>query len=1007
MKKLLLSLFIFMCSTIAVVAQERTVSGIVVDQDGGKPIPGVTVKIRGAQGVAQTDAKGKYTIKVSAAATSLEFSYLGFITTTKSISGGVTSVNVTLSGDSKALSEVIVTGYGTQTKREVAGAISKVTGDQFENQPMASFEKALQGRAAGVQVAANNGIPGGAINIQIRGLGSFTGGTQPLYIVDGIQMSGNTLGGFGIQTNTLAGLNSNDIASLEVLKDAASTSIYGAQGANGVVLITTKKGKAGVTKFGANFYTGVTQQIRDFDMLNSQEFYQLRTEAFANQNPRWPAARVRANVLTEMLQPLTATDADIAVIPTYDWQEEVFQTGKLNNYEINASGGNEKTSFYASGSFNQADATLTKIDFKRANFKVNVDHKATEKLSFNTNINLTNIRQLSAPLGTDGSSLGNPAFSAPLYAPFVPIFRADGSYNSPTPGLLNQNVLQVTDYNTGQQKTNQLIGSVSATYKIIPQLSFKSFASAEFAAISGDSYRDPRTPDGATFNGLGQVFSNTRSNVQTTQTLNYGDKFGKHKIDAFAGFEYRVEQTDQMVAAGTGYPSYLYRNISAAATPYSVDETYSGYKMLSYFGKTQYNFDDKYILGASVRYTGSSRFGSDNLFGLFPGATFAWNIDREGFMKNVKWVSALKFRAGYGQVGSDRIGNFDARSLYAASGLYNGVTGIAPANLANPALRWEKTTGLDLGIDYGFLNNRITGSLGVFRENKDDLLLAQTLSSLSGFTSITTNIGSMVREGVELEITTQNFRSSTGFNWSTSFNFTYVTNTIKSLYDGLQQLPADVSTRVGHPFGSIFTFEYAGVNPANGRPMIYDANGNLAYNTLAADRKFIGTSFAPFFGGLTNNFSYKGFDLELLFQYQYGQLQQDSQETFARELGTRSTFNTYKSAFDRRWTTPGQITDIARPYNSGTEPGGGVGRLTGSNLFQATDYIRLRTVQLGYNFPKSLTSKAKLSNLRLYAQGTNLLTFTKFDGYDPEFSGTALGIIPNAKNITFGIQVGF
>jgi TonB-linked SusC/RagA family outer membrane protein len=1006
MKKLVLSLFILCTLLFSAVAQERTVTGTVTSSDDGLPLPGVSVKVKEVSGTGvSTGSDGKFSIRINGSAKTLVFSSIAFLTQEVAISGSV--VNIKLSPDAKGLSEVIVTGYGVQTKREIGGAISKVTGDQFENQPMASFEKALQGRAAGVQVAASNGIPGGAINIQIRGLGSFTGGTQPLYIVDGVQLSASTFGGFGIQTNTLAGLNSNDIASIEVLKDAASTSIYGAQGANGVVLITTKKGKSGATKFGANFYTGITQQMRDYNVLNSQQFYQMRSEAFGNANPRWGADRVRANVLTEMTQPTTATDADIAAIPTYDWQDEIFKTGKINNYEINATGGNEKTTFYSSASYNKADATLTKIDFRRANFKVNIDHKATEKLSFNTNINLTNIRQKSAPLGTDGSSLGNPAFAAPLFAPFIAIYKPDGTYNAPLPGLLNQNVVQVTDFNSGEQRTNQLIGSVSATYKILPTLFFKSFASVEFAAISGDSYRDPRTNDGATFNGLGQVFNNTRSNVQTTQTLNYGDKFGKHKIDGFVAFEYRVDQSNQIEAAGTGYPSYLFRNISAAATPYSVNETFTGYKMLSYFGRAQYNFDDKYIVSANLRYAGSSRFGVDDQFGFFPGVTFAWNMDRESFLKNANWISSLKFRAGYGQVGRDGIGNFDARSLYAANGLYNGVTGIAPANLANPALQWEKTTGLDLGIDYAFFNNRVSGTVGVFRENKDNLLLAQTLSSISGFSSITTNVGSMVRKGVEVELTTQNFRNANGFNWSTSFNFTYVTNTVKSLYDGLQQLPADVSTRVGFPFGAVFTYEYAGVNPANGRPMIYDANGNLSYNFVAADRKLIGTSYAPYFGGLTNSFSYKGIELEFLFQYQYGQIQQDSQETFARELGTRAAFNTYTEAYNRRWTTPGQITDIPRAYNGGTEVGGNVGRLTGSNLFQATDYIRLRTVQLGYNFPKSLLGKAKINSLRLYAQGTNLITFTNFDGYDPEFSGTSLGIIPNAKNLTFGIQVGF
>jgi TonB-dependent starch-binding outer membrane protein SusC len=1007
MKKLLRSLFVLMFIASSALAQNRTITGTVTSSEDGLPLPGVSVKVRGANIGASTGVNGKYTLAVPTSATALEFSSLGFITRTINI-GTSSTIDAALTADPKSLTEVVVTGYGVQTKREVGGAIARVTGEQFENQPMASFEKALQGRAAGVQVTASNGIPGGAMNIQIRGVGSFTGGTQPLYIVDGVQMSASTLGGLGTQTNTLAGLNSNDIASIEVLKDAASTSIYGAQGANGVVIVTTKKGKAGVTKFGANFYTGFVDQLNEYNVLNSQEYYQMRTEAVQNFNPRFTPLRVRQTVLTEMGQPIAATDADIAAIPTYDWQDAIFKTGRVNNYELNATGGNEKTQFYASGSYQTSDATLTKVDFKRANFRINVDHKATEKLSFNTNISLSNIRQRSVPLGTDGSSLGNPAFAAPLYAPYLRIFNADGSYNSPLQGILNQNVLQVADYNDGLAKTNQLVGSVSATYKILPTLTFKSFASAEYNNIMGDNYRDPRTPDGATFNGLGQVYANARTNVQTTQTLTYGNQFGKHKIDGFVGFEYRVEQVDQITASGTGYPSYLFRNLSAAATPFGVGETYSGYRMLSYLGRAQYNYDDKYIVGVNFRYTGSSRFGANNKFGTFPGVTFVWNVDREDFMKDATWLSALKFRAGYGVTGSDRIGNFDALSLYGRNGLYNGITGIAPANLANPDLRWEKSTGLDLGIEYGLFGNRFTGSVGVYSVDNSDLLLDQTLSSLSGFGSITTNVGALTKKGIEVELTSNNFRSSTGgFNWATSFVFAYATNEITSLYDGLQQLPADVNTRVGSPLGSVFTFQYAGVNPATGRSMIYDVNNNLSYNTLPVDRRFVGLNFAPYTGGLNNSFSYKGIDFEFLLQYQYGQILSDGQETFVREVGTRAAFNTYREAYERRWTTPGQITDIPRPYNGGQESGGNIGRFSGTAGFQPTDYIRLRTVQLGYNFPKSLLNKARLSNLRLYAQGTNLLTWTNFDGYDPEFSGTALGIIPQSKNITFGIQVGF
>jgi len=1007
MKQKLLSIFL-VCVLVAsaAFAQDKRITGKVTAREDGLPLPGVSVKITGTTIGTQTDVNGNYSISVPSNAKTLEFSFIGFSNQLTTI-GAKTLINVGLDVDSKALSEVVVTGYGTQTKREVGGSIAKVTGDQFENQPIASFQTALQGRAAGVQVIANNGIPGGAINVQIRGVNSFSGGSQPLYIVDGVQLNGATFAGY-TQTNTLAGINSNDIESIEVLKDAASSAIYGAQAANGVVIITTKKGKAGKTAFKANVYTGTVDPMRLIDGLNTQEYIALRRVALQNANPRASETAVRNSILTEINQPTTLTDAEIAALPTYNWQEEAFRTGIVQNYELSASGGNEKTTFFTSGAYNTQQGTVTKVDFKRATFKASLDHKATDKLTINSNINLANIIQKNPALGTDGSSLGSPAFSASLLPPAIPIYNADGSYNRTVPGILNQNIILVNDYNSGDQKTNQLIGSVSANYKFTPELSFKQFASVEYASLVGQSYRDPRTPDGATFNGLGQVFNNQRSNVQTTSTLTYAKTFNQvHKFNTFVGFEYRYDNSSTISASGTNYPSFLFRNVSAAGTPFGVDQNFTGYKQLSYLGRVQYNYNDKYIVNANFRYAGSSRFGADNLFGFFPGVTFAWNVNQEDFLKSSTWVNSLKFRASYGQTGRDTgIGNFASRSLYSAGPVYASVAGIAPAGLANPALAWERVTGLDLGIDFSLFKDRLSGSFGVFQNDNDDLLLNQPLLSTTGFTSITTNVGSIRARGVEVELTTQNFNTKGGFRWSTSFNFTWTNNEITSLYGGLQQLPSDVSIRVGSPLSSIYTFPYAGVNPATGRPLYTDINDNLTYLPIAADRRLIGQSVAPYFGGLTNDFSFKGFDVNFLFQYEYGRLVQDGQETFLREVGRRQ-FNTYRGAYDARWTTPGQITNIARPYGgSGVEPQG-FSPIGGQALFQKTDYIRLRTAQIGYTFPTSVLNKVKLTSLRFYLQGTNLYTNTAFNGYDPEFSGTATGIVPQSKNFTFGLQLGF
>ena len=1007
MKQKLLSIFL-VCVMLAGAsfAQDKRITGKVTAREDGLPLPGVSVKVSGTTIGTQTDANGNYALNIPATGKSLEFSFIGFSTQLTSI-GTKSIINVGLDVDAKQLSEVVVTGYVVQQKREVGGSIAKVTGDQFENQPIASFEKALQGRAAGVQVQANNGVPGGAINVQIRGLNSFSGGSQPLYVVDGVQLNGATFGGY-TQTNTLAGINPNDIESIEVLKDAASSAIYGAQGANGVVLITTKKGKAGKTVFKANIYTGLVQPLKYIDGLNTQEYIALRREALQNSSPRNTPGATRDAILAEIGQPTTLTDAEIAALPTYDWQKEAFRDGKVQNYEISASGGNAKTTFYTSGSYNTQEGTVTKVDFKRAAFKASLDHNATEKLSISTNLNLSNFVQKTPSLGLDGSSLGSPAFSASLLPPAIPIYNADGSYNRIVPGILNQNIILVNDYNSGDQKTNQLIGSVSATYKFTKELSFKTFGSVEYASIAGQSYRDPRTPDGATFNGLGQAFNNQRSNIQTTQTLTYAKTFNQvHKFNTFVGFEYRYDNSSTITAQGTNYPSYLFRNISAAGTPYGVNQTFTGYKQLSYLGRAQYNYKDKYIVNANFRYAGSSRFGSDNLFGFFPGVTFAWNASEESFLKNVNWVNNVKFRASYGQTGRDAgIGNFASRSLYSSGPVYANVSGIFPDNLANPSLAWEKVTGLDLGIDFSLFKDRLSGSFGVFQNDNDNLLLNQPLLSTTGFTSIASNVGSIRAKGIEVELTTQNFNTKGGFKWSTSFNFTWTNNKVQSLYDGLQILPSNVSIRVGSPLSAIYTFPYAGVNPATGRGLFYDVNNNLTYLPVAEDRRLVGQSAAPYFGGLTNNFSYKGFDADILLQYQYGQRLTDGQENFLREIGRRQ-FNTYREAYDARWTTPGQLTEIPRAFAGNGTESQGIGRVAGSNISQLTDYIRLRTVQFGYTVPTKFLNKIKVSNLRVYVQGTNLATVTQFNGYDPEFSATATGIVPQNKNYTFGIQLGF
>ena len=1012
-KVLLLSFALLLVLTNIALAQSRAISGKVLAAENGQPLPGVNVVVKGTTVGTFTGADGSFTVNVTNDNAVLLFSYLGYVPQEISTSGKST-ISVQLREDSKALSEVIITGYGTTvTKRDAVGAISQVSAKAIENKPMPSLDKALQGQAAGVLVQANNGIPGGAINVRIRGTGSIQAGNQPLYVVDGVQLNTRDDASF-TQSNPLAFLNPNDILSIEVLKDAATAAIYGAQAANGVVLITTKKGKAGKTTFNVSAFGGASMPLKQLDVLNTQDYLTLRSEARHNRlrtgidtNRQW----LLENEMRLTPTGVVPTPEQVAAYATYDWQDAVMRTGRIQNYELSASGGSDKTTFYIAGSYNLNEAMFNKVDFRRGTAKVDLTHKATDKLTLASSINLSSFSQ-KAPFSTDGSFLGNPAFSASLMVPSNKIYNEDGSYfglpgsGQIFPGILNQNIVAVNDFNEANQRNNFLVGNVSGTYKILPSLTFKSFYGLDYRIVQGKQYRDPRTNDAFNRKGLGQVQSNWNTNFLTTQTLNFDKKFGDHTLNTLAGFEYKHEQNEGISAAGDGFPSPEFKYLNSAANPVSNGEFFSEFKRISGFGRINYSFAGRYLLAFTGRYDGSSRFGESNKFGFFPSVQAGWNITEENFMQSVEFLSFLKLRASFGTTGNDNISNFASRGLAGSGAVYNGSAGINPTQLPNPALKWEINQTTNLGLDFGFFNDRIAGTVEVYNRLSKDLLLDQPVSWTTGFDNFTSNVGELRNRGIEFELRTANIQTASGFKWNTNFNLAHNQNEVMKLYNDLEVLPSDNSIRVGYPVGTIFTQRYAGVNPATGRPMFYDINNNITYVPVNADRVVIGDTQPEWYGGLTNTISYKGLELDFLFQYEYGRIQTDGQLNFLRENGNRS-FNTLQYYFDNRWQTPGQITSVPRPYDTGVESGGVNHATTSNRIYNKVDYIRLRSVTLSYNVPATLLQYAKLSSAKVYAQGTNLFTYDDYKGYDPEFFGSATGIIPQSKNYTVGIQLGF
>ena len=1013
MRKILLLLLGAILLSGPLLAQTRTVTGKVTSSDGS-PIPNVTVLIKGTTTGTVTKPDGTYSLTIPSNAKTLVFSSIGMASQETSI-GSKTVINISLVTEDKAMDEVVVVGYQTLRKKEVTGAIARISASTIENQPIQSLDRALQGQAAGVSVLAQNGIPGGAVTVRIRGTGSINAGNAPLYIVDGIPIQTSLLTTNVTQTNALAFLNTNDIESIEVLKDAAAASIYGSSAANGVVIVTTKKGRIGRTNITVNAYYGRNSALKYIPVMTTEQFYQARYEGYLYQNitnPNNTPTTARNAALAELgLTPTHPLDS-LKFLPSYDWQREAaFRTGTIKNIDLSMSGGNEKTSFYLSGSFNTTEAIIKPVDFRRGTLFTSLKHNVNKKFSVESGINLSTIYQSGPYAGGGGvtTAFGSPSYGASLMVPINPIKNADGTYyglpgsGQIFRGVFNQNLLATSELDTRWQRTHQLVLNLAVNYEILKGLRYRGVAGLDFRFIQNKYYGDPRNSDW--YNRKGYIFQEDQwnTNFVTTHTLNYVTSFGNHNVNVLAGTEFRDDRNEGLTTEGDGFPSFEFRTNNSAANPLSIGGFWTGLKKYSLFGKLNYDFDKRYLATFTLRRDGSSRFGTNKFFGVFPAVSVGWNISSENFLANSKTVSDLKLRLSYGQNGNDNIGNFASRGLYGSGRVYNGASGLTPTQLANPDLTWEVRKEVNVGLDVGLFNNRIVLVFDAYRRINDEILLNRPIYPSTGFTSVSQNLGQVENKGLEFLLNTVNIDGE--FKWKTSFNISFERNTIKALYDTLSVLPSAAALRVGQPVTNIFTTRYAGVNPATGRPMWYDINGNITYQPTNADRVNIGSFYPKQYGGLTNTFSYKGFELDVFFNYEYGRVNFDGQYFRLLEIGSRQS-NGMKPDYERRWQKPGDVTDVPRPINGATEPRG-TAYTSGDRTYMKQDYIRLKQVTLTYNVSKGVLNSLKLNSARFYVQGYNLWTYDDWPGYDPEFDGDSRGLVPQSRNITVGLTVGF
>ncbi|NDA63738.1 MAG: SusC/RagA family TonB-linked outer membrane protein, partial [Chitinophagia bacterium] len=845
-----------------IAAQNRTIKGKVTDANN-LPIANASVVVTGSTSGTTTDASGNFSISVPANAKSLSISSLNFTTQQVSI-GGKSTLAVSLATQSNDLQEVVVTGYGSTKKSNITGSITTVKAAEIENLPFSSVDKALQGKVAGLQSVAASGQPGASQNIIIRGVSSISGSNNPLWVIDGVPVNIGDASRLQTTANLLSTLNPNDIESLSVLKDAASQSIYGSRAANGVIVVTTKKGKAGKTKFRFDTELGQSNTAYTnpaYRPLNAQEYIAITREGLVN--------------LGQSQATIDATLASLGGSSGVDfsWLNNITKNGTQQQYNFSADGGNDKTTFYLSGGRFVQEGTTINSKLTRTNFNVRINNKATERLNIGFNLNGGYVSQR-APLA--GGAFGNPVLSSYFLLPTRSAYNTDGTYNITNTGGLH-NTIALTEWDKRFLRQTSLRGSVFGEYTIFENLKFKSNFGVDYNILEEDQYNNPLHGDGAASNGRAFAYFTRYFNWVWTNTLDWQQNISRNgdlSFNAQIGYESQKSNGYFNSLQAQQFPPTLALTYPASgASPTTASATISDYSFASSFASAAINLQNRFVITGSFRRDGSSKFSSNFKYGNFYSIGATWNIDREKFMQNNRFFTQLKLRSSYGVNGNNTaIGNYDALPLYGYGFNYNQLPGSAPSNVGNPILSWELNKPFNIGLDMSFFKNRVSLTAEYYTRTTSDLLLGVPLSRTSGFSSATRNIGSMENKGFELTLNVVPVQTK-NTRWDIDFNFANNKNQVLSLPDGNDIVNGSFLIRQGVALNSFFLREWAGVDPANGDPLWYadDKRGSTtnAYPGVAA-RVITGNAQPKYFGSLATSITFKGFYLQASFYYNYG-----------------------------------------------------------------------------------------------------------------------------------------
>ena len=980
-----------------VAAQNKTIKGRVTE-DGKKPLSNASIIVKGTTVAAKTNEEGYYSITIPANGRVLKFSSLNFEDQEVNI-GSKSEINVILVNTVSDLQQVIVTGYGTTKKATNTGSIATVKASEIENLPFSSVDRALQGKVAGLQSVASSGQPGASQAILIRGASSISASNAPLWVVDGVPINAGDASRLQTTGNLLSTLNPNDIESISVLKDAASQSIYGSRAANGVIVVTTKKGKSGKTKFRFDTELGnsdVAYVNEKYKPLDANEFINLTREGLVN-------AGASAAQTTSILNSLGQGNGI-----NFNWFDNIMRVGQQKQYNLSAEGGNDKTTFFLSGGHFAQDGTSINSQLKRNNVNFRITNKATDKLTIGLNLNAGNVSQR-APL--NGGAFGNPLLSTYFLLPTYSAYKPDGTYNYILNGGLH-NTVALSEMDKRFLRQSSIRGSVNGEYKILDNLKFRSVYGIDYNALEEDQYNNPLHGDGLASNGRAFSYYTRYFNYVWTNTLDLQQNITRNgDLSSSTQIGYEAQKSAgyfSTLRADQFPPSLSLTYPASGASPVTASATISDYTFESQFASTNLNYKNRFVLSGSFRRDGSSRFSAKNRYGNFWALGATWNIDREDFMANNRIFDQLKLRGSYGVNGNAGIGNYDAPALYGFGFNYNQLPGSGPTNVGDENLTWELNKPMNIGLDFSVLKNRVNVTVDYYIRKSENLLLSVPLSNTSGFGSATRNIGSMENKGLELSLNIVPIQTK-DLRWDLDFNFSNNKNKITSLPNKADILSGNFIIRQGQSLNTFFLREWAGVDRSTGDPQWYindKRQGSSNVYPGASARILAGQALPKFFGSLTNALTYKGFNLSAQLYYNFGNQVFDTWRGYYLGSGFGASFNKVKRQLDA-WKQPGDITDVPKYVYNGNK------NFNAGSTYNLNDgsFVRVRDIQFGYTLPKAYAERLKIGNANIYVRGTNLFTWVKDKNlpFDPEqgtSSATNLNVfIP--KTVTVGLSLAF